>query len=166
MSQHVLHACICGRKAQVVRLLFKPVEAGKCTDTFLRGQPSFQLVLKKTQFLMEARYPSSHRPSVDGRHKPHQWIDHANDWDEEHEQSGDQRGHPEWKIVLQKRTPRFVELRRLVAQRNFHCLGSRELSGMPEYACHGMDLPCGIKQQILDRRMRVATHHEAGLWCQ
>src|SRR5215510_10485299 len=26
-----------------------------------------------------------------------------------------------------------------------------------------MDLPCGIKQQILDRRVRVATHHEAGL---
>src|SRR6516225_8570053 len=122
--------------------LLKPVEAGKCTGSVLRGPPSFQLVLKKTQFLVEARCLSSHRPSVDGRHKPQQWIDHANDWDEEHEQFGNQRGHPEWKIVLQKGTPGFVELRCLVAQRNFHCLRSREFSGTPEYACNGMDLPC------------------------
>jgi hypothetical protein len=47
-------------------------------------------ILEKTQFLVEARCLSSHRPSVDGRHKPRQWIDHANDWDEEHEQFGDQ----------------------------------------------------------------------------
>src|SRR6516162_5075199 len=163
MSQHVLHACICGRKPQVVRLLLKLVEAHKCTGSVLRGRSSLQRVLKKIQFVVEARYLSSHRPSVDGRHKPQQWIDYANDRDEEHEQFGDQRGHPEWKIVLQKGTSSLVELRRLVAQRNFHCLRSRELSGTPEYACHGMDLPCGIKQQILDRRVRVATHHEAGL---
>src|SRR5262245_16179392 len=166
MSQHVLHARISFRNAQMIGLVLESIEPRKCAADVMRSRSDFQFVLQKSQFTVQPRYPSPHRPVVEDRKEPQERIDQADNRNDDHSQSCDQRGHPEWQIVLQERPSRLVELRSFIAQRNVDCLGSRELSGTAKYTRPGMDLPCGIEQEILDRRMRVAAHDEAGLRCE
>ena len=66
-------------------------------------------------------------------------------------------------MPLQERRPGLVELACIVTEWEIDCLGGWELPGFAEHPWSGMDLHRCFQQQILDCRMQIPAHYQAGL---
>ena len=77
----------------------------------------------------------------------------------------EQRGDPEWKVIVQEGWAGLVESHRFVAQGNVVGFGSRKLIGTVKNALSRMDLSRRIQQQVLNRGMQILANHEACLGC-
>lgn len=58
---------------------------------------------------------------------------------------------------------RFVEIARIRAGREVGGFRRWKLAGGAEHAGRGVDLHCCLQQLVLDDRMKVSAHHQAGL---